>query len=153
LRRVAAAAHGGFDLYINEFHFTQMSELQRSWKQAMTRGFLCRCPSCGQGRLFRTYLKTVDTCAHCGEDLHHQRADDAPPYFTMMIVAHLVIPAMVIIERIWQPAIWLQLSFWLPATLILTLALLPTVKGAIVGLQWALRMHGFGFIDDEHAKP
>jgi uncharacterized protein (DUF983 family) len=127
--------------------------MMRSWKQAMWHGFTSHCPACGEGRLFKSYLKTVNVCAHCGEELHHQRADDAPPYFTMMIVAHIVIPAMVIIERIWKPEIWLQLAFWLPITLIMTLALLPPVKGAIVGLQWALKMHGFGETNDRHAKP
>ncbi len=119
----------------------------------MARGFMCRCPACGEGKLFNSYLKTKDTCPTCGEDLHHQRADDAPPYFTMMIVAHIVIPAVLIVERMWKPEIWLQLAFWLPATLIMTLVLLPAVKGAIVGLQWALRMHGFGLSADEHANP
>ena len=109
----------------------------------MARGFASRCPSCGQGHLFNKFLKVSNTCDHCGEDLHHQRADDAPPYFTMMIVAHIVVPGLVLVERIWHPEIWLQLAFWLPLTLALTLALLQPVKGAIVGLQWALRMHGF----------
>jgi uncharacterized protein (DUF983 family) len=61
----------------------------------------------------------------------------------MMIVGHVVIPALIIVERIWHPAMLLQLAFWLPTTLILALALLQPVKGALVGLQWAVRMHGF----------
>ena len=109
----------------------------------MARGFMCRCPSCGKGRLFRAFLKVADTCPNCGTDLHHQRADDAPPYFTMMIVGHILIPAVVIMERVWHPEIWLQLAVWLPLTVFLTIGLLQPVKGAIVGLQWALRMHGF----------
>ncbi len=109
----------------------------------MARGFMCRCPACGKGRLFRAFLKVADTCPHCAADLHHQRADDAPPYFTMMIVGHILIPAVVIVERVWHPEIWLQLSVWLPLTVLMTLGLLQPVKGAIVGLQWALRMHGF----------
>jgi uncharacterized protein (DUF983 family) len=115
----------------------------RFWKSAMVRGAVCSCPACGQGKLFRAYLKPVEYCSNCGEDLHHQQTDDAPPYFTMMLVGHIVIPIAVIIERIYKPEIWLQLAIWLPLTLFLTLALLPAVKGALIGLQWALRMHGF----------
>jgi uncharacterized protein (DUF983 family) len=100
-------------------------------------------PACGKGQMFRAFLKPVELCAECAEPLHHQRADDAPPYFTMMIVGHIVIPIAVIIERVWHPEIWLQLAIWLPLTLFLTLGLLPVVKGAIIGLQWSLRMHGF----------
>lgn len=130
-----------------------MYEIKRSWKRSMGRGLLCRCPACGKGHLFKAFLKVADTCNHCGEELHHQRADDAPPYFTMMIVGHTVIPAMVIVERVWHPDMLLQMAFWLPAIFVLTIALLQPVKGAIVGLQWALRMHGFGHVTEEHANP
>jgi uncharacterized protein (DUF983 family) len=128
-------------------------EIQRSWKQAMLRGVRCRCPACGKGSLFKAFLKVTDSCANCNEALHHHQADDAPPYFTMMIAGHILIPAVVIVERVWQPEIWLQLTVWLPATFMLTIGLLQPVKGAIVGLQWALRMHGFGESKEQHAKP
>ena len=128
-------------------------DVKRSWKQAMTRGFLSRCPACGQGRVFRNYFKVADTCPHCGEALHHHRADDAPPYFTMMIVGHILIPIVVIVERIWHPDMMMQLLAWLPTTLVMTLGLLQPVKGSIVGLQWALRMHGFGDSKENPTKP
>jgi uncharacterized protein (DUF983 family) len=108
------------------------------------RGIMCRCPACGRGHLFKSYIKVVVTCDKCGEDLHHQRADDAPPYFTIFLVGHIVIPGLWLVEKVWKPDLWMQAAFWLPATLFLTLALLQPVKGAVVGLQWALRMHGFG---------
>jgi uncharacterized protein (DUF983 family) len=76
--------------------------------------------------------------------LHHHRADDAPPYFTIFIVAHIVVALLMTVELSYSPPIWLHLLIWLPMTVILSLLLLPAVKGAIVGLQWALRMHGFG---------
>jgi uncharacterized protein (DUF983 family) len=123
--------------------------MNRSWKPAMLRGLMCRCPSCGTGKLFRKFLKVNDTCSHCGEALHHHKADDAPPYFTMMIVGHILIPAVVIVERVWQPDMLLQLAVWLPLTFVMTIALLQPVKGAIVGLQWALGMHGFGVEQQE----
>lgn len=128
-------------------------EIKRSWKTAMARGFMCRCPACGQGKLFGKFIKVADHCNSCGEVLSHHQADDAPPYFTMMIVGHIVIPAVVIVERVWHPDMLLQLALWVPATGLLTLALLQPVKGAIVGLQWALRMHGFGSVSPEHANP
>jgi uncharacterized protein (DUF983 family) len=111
---------------------------------AMWRGFLRRCPACGQGRLFQGYLKVSPRCDHCGEDLQHQRADDAPAYFTITIVGHVVIPLVIVAELGWQLPYWLHGVLWLPLTLGLTFWLMPRVKGAIVGLQWALRMHGFG---------
>lgn len=117
---------------------------QRSVKSAMLRGAAGRCPACGQGALTRAYLKVVDQCGHCGEALHHQRADDAPAYFTMMVVGHVVVGGLLAVEQAWAPPTWVQLAIWLPLTLVLSLVLLPMIKGALIGLQWALRMHGFG---------
>ena len=115
----------------------------RSWQRAMWRGFQRTCPNCGKGHMFGAYLKVADTCDHCGEELHHQRADDAPPYFTMFIVAHLVVPAVLIVEKFWHPPLEVHFVLWTAIILALSFALMPAVKGAIVGLQWALRMHGF----------
>ncbi len=120
---------------------------RRVWP-AMVRGALGKCPNCGEGRIFRAYLKVVESCAHCGQELHHHRADDAPPYFTIFISGHVIIPLMILVERYWAPAIWIHMAMWLPLTLFTCMALLPPIKGALVGLQWALRMHGFAGDDD-----
>jgi uncharacterized protein (DUF983 family) len=117
----------------------------RSWKLAMLRGSRGKCPSCGRGPLFSKFMKVAGTCGHCGAALHHQRADDAPPYFTIFIVGHILVPLVFIVERVWQPSYLVHAALWLPLTLGLTFALMPIVKGAVVGLQWALGMHGFGF--------
>lgn len=110
---------------------------------AMLRGAKGRCPNCGAGRLFARYLKVADHCPVCEEALHHHRADDAPPYFTIFIAGHLVLPLLLAFEAAYKPALWLHAAIWGPVTIALCLALLPAVKGAIVGLQWALYMHGF----------
>jgi uncharacterized protein (DUF983 family) len=116
---------------------------KRALWQALGRGFACRCPACGQGRLFHRYLKAVDHCDACGEDLSHQQADDAPPYFTITIVAHIVVPLMLLVEMTWHLSNMTHLAIWLPLTALLTIGLLQPVKGSVVGLQWALYMHGF----------
>jgi uncharacterized protein (DUF983 family) len=121
----------------------------RAVPQAMLRGYRQKCPACGQGALYRKYLKVVDACAACGEELHHHRADDAPPYFVMMITGHVIVGGILIAERIWAPETWVHLAVALPALIIMSLWLLPRVKGALVGLQWALRMHGFGGVERE----
>ena len=120
---------------------------------ALKLGMRQRCPACGEGRMYRKYLKVTDTCPACTEELHHQRADDAPPYFTMSIVGHVVIAGVLIAERLYAPPTWVHLAIWLPMTVLLSLWLLPRVKGALVGLQWALRMHGFSGKPDEAEAP
>ena len=115
----------------------------RHFARALWRGLLQRCPSCGTGPLFGSYLKVRDHCPACGEALYHHRADDAPAYFTILIVAHVVVGGVLTLERGLSPPIWVQLTIWLPLTLLGCLLLLPRVKGALVALQWALYMHGF----------
>lgn len=115
----------------------------RNLWSAMRRGALGRCPECGTGSVFARYLKVAERCGQCGTELHHHRADDAPPYFTIFIVAHIVVPLCLIVERTWRPEIWVHMVLWLPLVVVLSLVLLPVVKGSIVGLQWALYMHGF----------
>jgi len=114
---------------------------------AMKRGFRCRCPRCGEGKLFRAFLKVDNNCSVCGLDYTPHRADDLPAYLVIIIVGHILIPIILWIETDYAPPVWLQLSIYLPVTLIASLALLQPVKGAVVGFQWALHMHGF----DENA--
>lgn len=111
---------------------------------AMTRGFMCRCPNCGEGKLFRGFVKTVDRCAACGEDIHHHRADDLPAYLVVVIVGHIVVGAFMGVEATSTLSTWEHLAIWVPVTIVSSLALLRPLKGAVVGLQWALYMHGFG---------
>lgn len=115
------------------------------------RGLLMRCPACGEGAMFARYLKVADYCPTCGEALHHHRADDAPPYFTIFIVGHIVIPLVLITERLWHPSLWLHGAIWLVVTLGLTLILMPMVKGGVVAFQWALKMHGFEYEAQDNA--
>jgi uncharacterized protein (DUF983 family) len=111
--------------------------------KSILRGASLSCPKCGRRTLFSSYLKTPRLCASCGEELFHHRADDAPPYFTIFIVGHIIVSLLITVELLYEPPLWLHFAIWLPLTAILTLALLPVVKGAIIGLQWSLRMHGF----------
>jgi uncharacterized protein (DUF983 family) len=97
--------------------------------------------------MFRKYLKVADNCENCGEALHYHEADDAPPYFTIFIVGHIIVPLVLVVERLYRPEMWVHMAIWLPLTLALSLALLPVTKGAVVAAQWAKRMHGFGFPD------
>ena len=116
----------------------------RPIKQAMLRGSRGRCPACGQGRLFQGYLKVRATCAHCGEELHHQRADDGPAYLTILLVSHLGAPLLLAVYMMYRPSpMSMLLGFGLGAV-VLSLVLLPRIKGALIGFQWARRMHGFG---------
>jgi uncharacterized protein (DUF983 family) len=106
------------------------------WKQT--------CPACAKGALYKSYLKVNDTCPSCGEELHHQRADDAPPYFVIFIVAHVIGAIILFFEKNYPFNMWLEAALCMPIVIGLSLWLLPRVKGALIAYQWANRMHGFG---------
>lgn len=110
---------------------------------AMRRGAVRCCPKCGEGALFQGYLKVVDHCPACGEAMHHQRADDGPAYITILIVSHLLAPALLAVFMMWRPSPIAMLVGFSLAAIIGSLILLPIIKGAMVGAQWARRMHGF----------
>jgi uncharacterized protein (DUF983 family) len=116
---------------------------ERSVLPALRCGFAETCPACGAGKLFTSFLKVADTCPSCGEELHHHRADDAPPYFTILIVGHIIGAGILVLEQAYAPETWVHYAIWMPLLLTMTFWLLPRIKGALVGLQWALRMHGF----------
>ena len=116
---------------------------KRLARPAIFNGARGRCPNCGTGKLFRAYLKTKDAYETCDLEFHHHRADDAPPYFTILIVSHVVVSLMLMVEQTWKPDLWIHAAIWLPMTLILSLSLLPIIKGALIGVQWAMYMHGF----------
>lgn len=118
--------------------------------RAMKSGLRLRCPHCGEGPLFASYLKVNEACPACGEELWHHRADDAPPYMVITLVGHIIVPALLAVEMAWHPAMWIHWSLWLPLSLLLSIVLLPPMKGTLVGYQWALRMHGFDATSEEH---
>ena len=110
---------------------------------ALRRGWLGRCPRCGEGTLFGRYLKMRSRCESCTQVLEPYRADDAPAYFTILIVGHIVVPLVLAVETAFAPAYWIHAALWAPLTLGLSLGLLQPVKGVVVAVQWFLGMHGF----------
>ncbi len=116
---------------------------ERSLSAAFFNGLKCKCPACGQGKIFNGYIKVKHSCDTCGLELHHQRADDAPPYFTMLIVLHIVVSGILTVEQMYSPANWIQLVIWMPIATFLSFVLLRPIKGALIGIQWAKEMHGF----------
>lgn len=116
--------------------------------QAIWNGFRGKCPHCGEGKLFSSFVKTVKQCDVCGEEMHHHRADDLPAYLVVVVVGHIVVGAFMSVEATSTLSTWQHLAIWVPLTIVMALALLRPIKGAVIGLQWANYMHGFGGEDD-----
>lgn len=121
-----------------------MSDIERPLRPAMLRGWKRRCPKCGNGHMLKGYLQVRDHCPVCNEELHHHRADDGPAYLTILIVGHLLAPIMLTLFTMYRPDPLVLGTTLSIGTVALSLYLLPRLKGALVALQWAKRMHGFG---------
>lgn len=120
----------------------------RSLPLSLRRGFGGHCPHCGKGKLFSAYLKVADECSVCHESYTAQRADDLPAYIVLFIVGHIVVGLLMSTDMDGNWPLWVHMVIWPILTLFLSLILLQPVKGAVVGLQWALRMHGFSSAPD-----
>ena len=107
--------------------------------KALWRGLRNRCPVCGQGRVFRGYLRVVEQCEVCAAPLGRLRADDAPPYFTIFIVGHLFLPPVFWVEKAYSPPMWFYWLIGIPLFGLMTGLLLRPVKGATVGLMSRLK--------------
>lgn len=116
---------------------------QRSVGKAILNGLMCRCPNCGKGKLLHKYLRVIDVCSNCGEKLSSARADDFPPYIAIFIVGHVLVGWMLHAEMSGPVDPMFYVWTMLPLAIVLPLLMLPSIKGAVVGLQWANYMYGF----------
>jgi uncharacterized protein (DUF983 family) len=81
---------------------------------ALWRGVRGRCPRCGHGRLFCAFLKVDDHCSVCRLDFTGHRADDLPAYLVIVIVGHVLVPAILWIEVDYAPSLAFQLGIYVP---------------------------------------
>ena len=116
----------------------------RDTRSALLHGWRRRCPCCGNGPMMSGYLTVRDHCAVCDTELHHHRADDGPAWATILIAGHIMAPVMLAVFTAYRPSAWMMAVGFSIAITLLSLYLLPRLKGAFVGFQWARRMHGFG---------
>ena len=110
---------------------------------ALLRGWRLKCPNCGAGPMMKGYLTVRKSCPVCGEELHRHQADDMPAWATILIVGHMIVPALLYIELNHTPPMWLHWALWPALSAGLVFGLLPRIKGMVVAMQWAWRMHGF----------
>jgi len=106
----------------------------------LKRGLARNCPNCGKGQLLRRYLTIRSPCDVCGNDNAVYPSDDFPPYLTILITGHVVVPLLIWTDRVYVPPLWVEAAIWLPVTVLMCLALLPFMKGAAVGLCWAMNI-------------
>lgn len=120
--------------------------LPEGWIPALVRGAKGHCPRCGEATLFRAWLKPVDACGHCKQDWSVQQADDFPAYIGIFVVGHLLAPVVIAMIGTFHMSAWLTLAIILPVAVVMLLAMLQPVKGAVIAFLW---WHGIGAFKQE----
>jgi len=115
---------------------------ERKLGPVVLRTLFCRCPNCGQGRLYTSYLKQVESCEVCGEAFGHIRTDDAGPWLTILVVGHIVVPLMLMAQQHTSWPTWVSMTLWPAVALVLALLVLPRAKAVFLGVIWATRAPG-----------
>ncbi|WP_370179756.1 DUF983 domain-containing protein [Alteriqipengyuania sp.] len=111
-------------------------DLPAALGEALLRGLRDTCPRCGEARLFRKWLKPVETCAHCGQDWSIQQADDFPAYIGIFVTGHLLAPIVIAMIGTYALSAWLTLAIILPVAVVMLLAMLQPVKGGVIAILW-----------------
>jgi uncharacterized protein (DUF983 family) len=107
---------------------------------ALGRGILGLCPACGKTHLFAGFLQVVRECSNCHAPLGNAHADDAPPYFVVLISGHILIPSMLITQKLASPSNLVLTLIFVPLTIVLAVGLLRPVKGGVLAVMVAMGM-------------
>lgn len=115
----------------------------RDLRSALLRGLKGHCPACGEAALFGRFLKPVGHCPACGQSWTGHQADDMPAYLVILILGHVLVPMVVAVNLRFEPPMLFEMILWPALALVMAMLLIQPAKGAVIGLQWAKRMHGF----------
>ena len=116
-----------------------MNHKERSLFSVLLSGMLKKCPKCGKGKVFSSYLKINQKCQNCSEELSIYKTDDFGPWLSIILGGHIIVPLVLTVEQTFAPAMWIQAVIWIPLTLIIVLLLLPISKSICLAILWNLR--------------
>ena len=128
--------------------------LPQTLSAALLRGIRGKCPRCGEAKLFGKFLKPIAVCPRCHQDWTHHRADDMPPYISILITGHVLAPVIIYFGAFSDISMWQALTVCLVLAAVLMIGLLQPAKGGVIALQWWHGMHGFvpsGKVEAEQA--
>lgn len=103
---------------------------------ALSTGLRCRCPRCGEGKVFQGFLSLRPKCPRCGLDYSEVDTGDGPAVFVIFLVGFVVVGLAAWVELSYMPPIWLHLVLWIPLIIGLSLGLLRPFKGVLISLQY-----------------
>lgn len=119
--------------------------MTRQWKAAspFRAGLLCRCPRCGDGKLYDGLLTIAERCAVCDLDLTAQDSGDGPAVFVIFIIGFLAVLLAFLVEVTFAPPTWAHLIYQTPFVVGGSIVLLRPFKALLVALQYRHKTAGF----------
>jgi uncharacterized protein (DUF983 family) len=96
----------------------------------------CRCPRCGQGKLFAGLLAVRPSCAACGLDLSAQDSGDGPAVFVIFFLGAIVVGLAAWVELKFGPPLWVHALLWTPLIVAGAIAMLRPLKAGLIALQY-----------------
>ena len=115
-----------------------MSPMRKKLLLGFKRGLLLRCPNCNAFSIFKSYLKVKDQCDSCGLALKDYPCDDTPPYISTFLAGVVVVPLALWHALYWNASDLTLIAIWIPIVLLFIIFSLPSIKGSVVGVLWAL---------------
>ncbi|MEX2630768.1 MAG: DUF983 domain-containing protein [Tistlia sp.] len=124
--------------------------MSAAWpRQPLTAALRCRCPRCGRGQLYGSFLEVAERCGHCGLDLKEADSGDGPAVFLILGLGALFVPLALWVDSLWEPSKWLHMAIWVPLVLGTTLLLIRPLKALFILLQYRHRASDSGSRDYE----
>ncbi len=104
--------------------------------QTIMRGLACKCPRCGNGKLYSGFLTLRPSCEACGLDYAFIDAGDGPAVFIIMLAGFIVVGCALVVEIKYQPPFWVHAALWLPLVIATTVLPLRSMKSLLIALQY-----------------
>jgi len=102
----------------------------------ISAGLGCRCPACGEGPVFKSYLELARSCSACGADFSKADSGDGPAFFVMFILGIIIMPPVLLVQALFSPPFWVHIILWTPVIVALAMLLLRPFKSLMFALQW-----------------
>ncbi|WP_084393641.1 DUF983 domain-containing protein [Henriciella pelagia] len=99
-------------------------------------GLGCRCPACGEGPVFKSYLGLAPACTACGADFSNADAGDGPAFFVMFLLGIIIMPPVLLVQALFSPPVWVHALIWTPVITCVAILLLRPFKSLMFALQW-----------------
>jgi len=109
---------------------------------------LCRCPRCGKGALYSSYIKLAQRCDVCGLELAAFDIGDGAAIFVMFLVGFVAVPLILMMELHYSPPLWVHLVVDTLLIVGMSWYSLPRVKALLVAAIFANKA-AEGRLDDQ----